>query len=287
MDSVTCTSSSIVTRRCAARVIAVTGSGAGLGKSCIVVNLGAALAEMGKNVLILDADLGPAGIHHLLGLRSRYTLTDILTGQKSLSEAIVTVTRGLQFVSAGYGREAFAELSQAQKLLLLEELDSFTEDVDFMLVDTGDGVSDNGLFFNLGAQEHIVVADQEPVSVINAYTLIKILANQYSKKSFKLVLNRISRPDLARHYFEQLLKAADRFLHGSVSLEYLGCIPQDASLPQSVGVRQITVKLFPSSPAGLAFAELARSLIVQEPAAAKDGNLKFLWQGLHQCAAIN
>ncbi len=148
-------------RRFAPRVVAITG-GRGLGKSCIVVNLGIALAEMGKKVLLLDADLSQAGIARLLGLSPHYTITDVLAGHKSLADVIMTGPGGLQVVPGSPGRAEFAELSQAHKLLLLEELDACTAEFDFILVDTGAGVSSNVLYFNLGAQERIVVADQEP-----------------------------------------------------------------------------------------------------------------------------
>ena len=272
-------------RQCAPRVVAITGGREGLGTSCIVVNLGVALTGMGKKVLILDADLNQARIAHLLGLKPRYTITDILSGQKSLGDVIMPGPEGLQVIPGSSGREEYDELSQAQKLLFLEELDACTEELDFILVDTGAGVSSNVLYFNVGAQEHIVVADQEPASVIDAYTFIKILGTRYSEKRFKLLFNQINRPEESHRSFEQVTKVADRFLRGSVSLEFLGFIPEDESLPQSVSVQKVMVQVNPLSPASLAFVEVARSLISQEPYIAMNGNLKFFWQSLNRRAA--
>ena len=269
-------------RRFAPRVLAITGGMGGVGKSCIAVNLGAALAETGKKVMILDADLGQASIAHLLGLRPRYTIMDVLAGHKSLAEVIMTGPGGLQVVPGSPGRAEFVELSQAHKLLLLEELDACTEELDFVLMDTGAGLSSNVLYFNLGAQERIVVADQEPASVINAYTLIKVLAGRYAQKRFQLLFNKITRPQEALRSFKQLTKVADRFLHGAVSLEYLGFIPEDDSIPQSVSAQMALLQIDPHSPAGLAFAETARSLLFQEANPAMDGNIKFFWQSLNR-----
>jgi flagellar biosynthesis protein FlhG len=169
--------------------------------------------------------------------------------------------------------------------LLLEELDACTAQLDFVLVDTGAGLSDNVLYFNLGAQERLVVADQEPASVINAYTLIKVLAGRYAQKRFQLLFNKITRPREARRSFEQLTKVADRFLRGAVALEYLGVIPEDDSVPQSVSEQSVLVKIHPHSPAALAFAETARALLSRETNPALDGNIKFFWQSLNRQAA--
>lgn len=272
-------------RTCAPRVIAVTSGRRGVGQSCIVVNLGLALSQMGKKVLILDADLRLANIHCLLGLKPDYTIIDVLNGKKSLADVMVAGPGDLKVVPAVPGRAESSELSQAQKLLLLDELDAFGEEFDFFLVDTGSGISSNALYFNLGAQERIVVADQEPASVIDAYTLIKLLATRYDEKRFKLLFSKITRPDEANHAYDQVTKVTDRFLHGSVSLEYMGFIPHDKAMPQSVRDQKVLVEVIPSSPASLAFTEIARSLMFQEPHTGMDGNIKFFWQSLNRRAA--
>ena len=272
-------------RKVAPRVIAVTSGKRGVGKSCIVVNLGLALTRMGKKVLILDADLSLASIDLLLGLTPRHTIIDVFSGNKSLAEVMVTGPGGLKVLPAAPGQAEFSELSQAQKLFLLDELDAFAEEFDFLLVDTGAGISSNVLYFNLGAQERIVVADQELASVIDAYTLIKVLATRYAEKRFKLLFNKIIRPEEAQNSYDQLTKVADRFLCGSVSLEYLGFIPQDEAIPQSVSVQKALVDISSSSPASLAFTQIARTLMSQEPSTAMDGNIKFFWQSLNQRAA--
>jgi flagellar biosynthesis protein FlhG len=285
MDYLAQSSPMILKPKFAPRVIAITGGREGLGKSCIVVNLGVALAEMGKRVMILDADLGQAALGHCLGLQPPHTILDVLDGRKSLAEVMLAGPGGIQVVPAAPGRSEFTELSQAHKVLLLDELEAFAEEFDFILVDTGAGVSSNVLYFNLGAQERIVVADQEPASVIDAYTLIKVLAGRYAEKRFKLLFNKISRPEEVQRSFQQLTKVADRFLRGSVSLDYLGLIPEDDALPQSVSAQKALVEIAPHSPAGLAFVEIARSLMFQEPYTAMDGNIKFFWQNLNRRAA--
>jgi flagellar biosynthesis protein FlhG len=269
----------------APRVIAVTSGRRGVGKSCIVVNLGLALTRLGQKVLILDADLGPANIAGLLGLTPRHTIGEVFAGRKSLAEVIMSGPGGLKVLPGTPRRAELSELSQAQKLFLLEELDAFAGEFNFILVDAGAGVSSNVVYFTVGAQERIVVADQDPRSLTDAYTLIKVLATQHAEKRFKLLFNKISQPEAAQRSYEQLTKVTDRFLRGSVSLEYLGSIPDDAAMPESAKAPEALVDMTSAAPAKQAFIEIARTLTLQEPDAAMDGNIKFFWQNLHQRAA--
>ena len=68
------------------QVIAVTGGKGGVGKSNVSVNLAIALAEMGRRVVVLDADLGLANLEIMLGMAPRYTLHHVVEGAMSLPE---------------------------------------------------------------------------------------------------------------------------------------------------------------------------------------------------------
>lgn len=269
----------------APRVIAVTSGRRGVGKSCLVVNLGLALTRMGKKVLILDADLHLPAIACLLGMTPPHTIAEVLAGTRSLAEVMVPGPGGLTVVPGASQGGKFNQLSQAHKLCLLEELDALAGEFDFLLVDAGAGLSSNVVYFNVGAQERIVVADQDLASVTEAYTLIKVLATRYAEKRFKLLFNRISRPQEARRAFDQLTKVADRFLRGSVSLEYLGWVPEDDAMAEAVKGRKVLLEMDPLASASVAVANLADILAYQEPEAALDGNIKFFWQNLHHRAA--
>ena len=79
------------------RVIAVTSGKGGVGKSNVVVNLGLALAHVGLNVLLIDADLGLGNLDILLGLTAQLTLQDALASQtQTLAEVIVDGPGGLK-----------------------------------------------------------------------------------------------------------------------------------------------------------------------------------------------
>ena len=68
------------------QVIAVTGGKGGVGKSNVSINLSIHLAEMGRRVLLFDADLGLANIDVLLGITSKRNIADVISGECSLKD---------------------------------------------------------------------------------------------------------------------------------------------------------------------------------------------------------
>jgi flagellar biosynthesis protein FlhG len=260
------------------RVIAVTSGKGGVGKSNVVVNLGLALARRGLNVLLIDADLGLGNLDILLGLTPRFTLQDALASRLSLAGVIVDGPGGLKILPASSGIAELAFLNESQKLFLLNEMDCYTEDVDVVLIDTGAGISPNVLFFNIGAQERILVVNNQPPAIADAYALIKILVSRHGATRFKLLVNGLDHPREAASVHRTLLGVADRFLDREITLDYLGLVPYDPALPQAVMRQQPVLALYPRSPASRAFVGLAQSLWETSPQPLPDGNIKFFWR---------
>jgi flagellar biosynthesis protein FlhG len=262
------------------RVIAVTSGKGGVGKSNVVVNLGLSLAQRGLKVLLIDADLGLGNLDILLGLTPQFTLHDALSAQLKLEEVIVDGPGGLKILPASSGIAEMAMLDEFQKLFLLNEMDHYTEDVDVVLIDTGAGISPNVLFFNTGAQERILVVNNQPPAIADAYALIKILVSQHGETSFKLLVNGLTHPREAELVYRTLLRVADRFLGREITLDYLGFIPYDQTLPKAVMRQQPVLALYPQSPASRSFVKIAQTLWETKPQSSLDGNIKFFWRRL-------
>jgi flagellar biosynthesis protein FlhG len=262
------------------RVIAVTSGKGGVGKSNVVVNLGLALARRGLNVLLIDADLGLGNLDILLGLTPQLTIQDALASQLRLDEVILEGPGGLKILPASSGIAEMAMLDEFQKLFLLNEMDHYTEEVDVVLIDTGAGISPNVLFFNIGAQERILVVNNQPPAIADAYALIKILVSQHGETSFKLLVNGLTHPREAELVYRTLLRVAERFLDREITLDYLGFVPYDQALPKAVLRQQPVMALYPQSPASKAFVMIAQTLWETKPQPATDGNIKFFWRRL-------
>jgi flagellar biosynthesis protein FlhG len=256
------------------RVLSVTSGKGGVGKTNIVANLAVTLGRAGYKVLIWDADLGLANIDVILGLKPDYNIHHLLTGEKTLAEILVNGPEGVRVMPASSGVQELSRLGEAQKMRLLTELDDFDDDLDFLLIDTSAGISDNVMYFNLAAQERIVVVTPEPTSITDAYALIKVMVTRFGQKRFGILINMVAGPKEAKNVFTLLTSVADKHL-GSVAFDYLGFIPRDERLLQSVRMQKPVVLAFPESDVSRKFQELANLISRPKEGPRVDGNLMF------------
>ncbi len=260
------------------RTIAVSSGKGGVGKSNVVVNLAVAFDRMGKRVLIMDADLGLANVDVLLGLTPAHNISHVLDGHKTLDDVIVHGPGSIKVMPASSGVQKLTQLTDEQKLLLVDLLDEMETDVDILLIDTGAGISDTVLYFNLAAQEKIVVVTSEPTSLTDAYAFIKVMHTRHGERSFKILANNVKDEKEGRAVFGKISRVADRFLDG-LSLDFLGWIPRDPSVPEAIKKQQALLTLFPGAPASKAFMDIAKR-IDREPPTGLRGNIQFFWKRL-------
>lgn len=156
------------------RIWAVGGGKGGVGKSVIVTNLAIALSRQGLRCAILDADLGGANLHTLLGISTpEITLSSFFSRQvASLGDILLpTPHRNLWLISGARAQLDMANPQHALKEKLLRQM--LTLDVDFLLLDLGAGSNFTTLDFFLAAHRQIVVVTPTPTSVENAYHFLK------------------------------------------------------------------------------------------------------------------
>jgi flagellar biosynthesis protein FlhG len=258
------------------RVISVTSGKGGVGKSNVVSNLAMALSAQGKQVLIIDADLGLGNLDVLLGLSPEYNLNNVFNGEKSISEIIIEGPAGIKVIPAGSGVQEVTSLSQHDRLKLLDELDMLEEKFDIMIVDTEAGISENVTYFTAAAQEIIVVVSPEPTSITDVYALIKLLATRYSEHHFKVLVNMAKDSEDALEVFRKLANVAGRFL--DISLDYLGCVVKDEKVVEAVKRQRAVYDLFPDSEAAICFTTLARRVIENTRQTRVKGNIQFFFR---------
>lgn len=266
------------------RVITVSSGKGGVGKTNVVVNLAIACQRMGKRVLILDADLGLANIDIIFGLNPKYNIENIIKGEKDLSQVIVHGPEGVDIIPASSGVQELTQLTEGQKINLLNEFDTLNCLYDVLLIDTGAGVSSNVIYFNLAAEERMVVATPEPTSVTDAYALIKILFFKYGIKNFYLLLNMVKDEKEAKLVYSNFSKVVARFM-GGISIDYAGFIPHDNYLRESVACRKPVMCAYPGAPSSGSFKIVADHLLNRENNRRIDGNIKFFWKRLVTGAA--
>ena len=248
-------------RRPSARIAAITSGKGGVGKTFVSANLAAALARRGERVLVLDADLGLANLDVVLNLVPKITLHDVFTGKHRLEDAIVPVAGGFSVLLAGSGMVEYSRLTPEVRDQLLATIEAVKPRFDRVLLDTGAGISDVVLYTISLADDVLVVTTPEPTALTDAYATIKVLATTQGRRAVQLAVNQVLKAGEGRTIRAQLQQVIDRYvspgLDGPVKLEYLGEVPVDLAVRESVQRRQLLLELFPGAPAAQAILALA------------------------------
>ncbi|ONM44103.1 cobyrinic acid a,c-diamide synthase [Halopseudomonas pachastrellae] len=262
------------------QVIAVTGGKGGIGKTNVSVNLSLALADMGRRVVLLDADLGLANVDVLLGLKPKATLADVLDGKCDLRDVMVTGPGGIRIVPAASGAASMVSLSPQQHAGLIQAFSEIGDNIDVLVVDTAAGIGDSVVSFVRAAQEALIVVCDEPTSITDAYALIKLLNRDHGMTRFRVLANMVGTPQEGRMVFAKLTKVTDRFL--DVALQYVGAVPFDESVRKSVQKQRAVFEAFPRSKASLAIRAIAQKVDAWPLPANPRGHLEFFVERLVQ-----
>jgi flagellar biosynthesis protein FlhG len=266
------------------RVISVTSGKGGVGKSTVVVNLAVSLANQGKRVLVIDADLGLGNIDLMLGLKPVHTMNDVFNGAKRLADIIVEGPGGIRIVPAGSGVQKFTALDSQERLLLMDELESLEERFDVFIVDTESGISENVTYFNVAAQEILVVVSPDPTSIADGYALIKLLATVHQERRFMVLVNLATDSGEGLRVFDKLSQVTSRFL--DISIDYMGCVVRDDRLQDAVRQQKPVVDLYPRTASSYCFAALAQQLSERPVANRVKGNIQFLFRRYYDPAPL-
>jgi flagellar biosynthesis protein FlhG len=264
------------------KVIAVASGKGGVGKTNITVNLGVALATQGKQVLLLDADLGLANIDVMLGLHPQYNLQHVLNGSKTLAEIIVEGPAGLKIIPAASGVQKMAELSPAEHAGMIQAFSEMDQHIDVLLIDSAAGIADSVVSFTRAAQEVIVVVCDEPASITDAYAFIKLLSREYKVDHFHIIANMCRTIQEGRELFNKISMVCDRFLE--VNLDFMGIVPFDEDLRRAVKKQRAVVEYLPRSKSAVAFTHLAKKIEFWPVQKQPRGNMEFFVERLIQAS---
>lgn len=249
-------------RKSVATVITVTSGKGGVGKSNMSVNLAIAMQNLGKRVIILDADFGLANVEVMFGIRPSYSLADLMFKNKELKEIICAGPRGIGVISGGSGIQEMANLTKYQIGNLTSKLYELDELADVIIIDTGAGISDAVLEFVTYSSEVVLVATPEPTSITDAYALLKAVNRREDfdkSKKIRMITNRVSSQKEGKELFDKLNVVVNRFL--DVDIDFLGAVPMDMNVSKAV-MRQTPFSIaYPNSQATIAVREIANKLL--------------------------
>lgn len=260
------------------RVIAVTSGKGGVGKTNVSVNMGISLASQGKDVMLMDADLGLANVDVMLGLHTNYDLSHVMKGERTLEEVICIGPQNMRIIPASSGIQAMSELSTAEHAGVIQAFSELNSTPDVMIIDTAAGISDNVVTFSRAAQEVVVVVCDEPASITDAYALIKLLNHEYDIHRFRVIANRVHSAQEGRMLFNKIVKVTDRYL--DAALDFMGVVPEDEYLRKAVQKQRAVVEAYPRSKSAMAFKKLATKADSWPVPASAGGQLEFFVERL-------
>ena len=265
------------------QVVAVTGGKGGVGKTNVAVNLSVAISKLGRDVVLFDADLGLANVDLLMGLSITYTLADVVSGEKSVSEIIVETDAGVRVIPAASGIPEMVDLSLESRAELIRSFSDQLATPEVMIVDTGAGIDQTVQTFVAACQIPLLVVCDEPASLTDCYALIKVLRHNKNIKQFSVLVNQVDSNIQGKNLFDRLSAVANKYL--DVDLSYLGSIPSDPYLKRAVQERRPLVNAYPRSPAARAFGSCAERLLTLRAETRSPGMAFFLEQLLEPVPA--
>ena len=241
-----------------ARIVAITSGKGGVGKTNVAANLAICLMASGKKVILMDADLGLANLDVIMNVRARYNLSHVINGSKHIEQIIQQAPGGVQLICGASGLTELTELSQFQKQRIVQELTALEYQTDYIIIDTGAGISANVLCFCEAAHQTLIVVTPEPTSITDAYAMIKKLITNHSGTRISILVNMAESRVEAKKVYQRLASVSKKFL--SAVVYDAGYVLRDEHVSEAVRQSEPLVLAFPRSQASYCLLAMAGKL---------------------------
>ncbi len=231
------------------RVYTIASGKGGTGKTMSVVNLGTAMALLGKRTIILDADIGMANLGLVLGLdRTKITLHEVLAGEADISQAVYQLPTGLRVVPSGISLKGFQDANPDRLQFVMSEL---IKDADFVIIDAPAGINRDGVIPLAVADEVLLVVNPELSSMLDA-AKVEAVVDIVGGRVGGIIINRVP------VYSAQ---SAVQKIGEVMNAPVLGVIPEDANVRTATAFKTPVVIRYPDSPASKGYKALAARLL--------------------------
>lgn len=241
------------------RCISVASGKGGVGKSNFSLNFALALKRLGKKVLVLDADIGMANIDVLMGTAAKYNLYHVIKNEKTIWDIISLGAEGIHYIAGGSGLLELVRLSDQEINSFAAEISKLQGQYDFIIFDTGAGLSKETAQFIVASDETIVVTTPEPTSITDAYALIKMVHSISPTQPFKLIVNRCMGADEGKNTAANFIEVSKRFIH--IDIPFLGMMVDDQHVSMAVKKQVPFLMLYPESQVSKSMMSIARSYL--------------------------
>ncbi|MFQ5876250.1 MAG: P-loop NTPase [Acidobacteriota bacterium] len=243
------------------KIVCITSGKGGTGKSVLTSNLAVHLAAAGIRVMAVDADMGLANLHLLMGMRPSRTVLEVIQRGASLDDIAEFGPMGLRLAAGGSGRPEMADLHPARLHRLVAAMEGLGRRAELVLVDTGAGIGRSTTSFLYSLREILVVTTPDLTAMTDAYAVIKHVAHNNAAARLSLVVNRVPSARDGLEVSSRIEAICRRFLGRSI--RYLGHILDDPRVSTSVAARIPILLNQPASPAAACLRGIGRSLLLE------------------------
>ena len=199
-------------------IVAVISGKGGVGKTLVATNLAAVVAENGKKVLLLDADVGFTNADILLGVYPKHSIKDFVNHKCDVQELITPTSYGVDLISLGGD---VSDLLAMNEFVIKDFATSFLkllENYDIVFMDMPPGFSNSYMPFLALVDKFIVLTTPEPTSVVNTYTMVKLLSIKGIKgEDIHIVANMVQNIKEAASLMERFSEVVEKFIGNKVS----------------------------------------------------------------------
>jgi flagellar biosynthesis protein FlhG len=206
--------------------VAVTSGKGGVGKTTLSLVLAASLARQGKKVLLMDADLGLANIHILLGIAPRFNISHVVSGECGINDILIEAAPGVYLAPGASGLEKLANIDAGRLERLRMDFMGLEAEYDYLLMDTGAGIGSTVTGFARHADLVLLVMTPDPSSLMDAYAMVKVLYEKGMDR-IAVIVNTVLNERQGRAEFERLNKLIINFLKKPVELYAILPIDRD------------------------------------------------------------
>jgi flagellar biosynthesis protein FlhG len=229
-------------------------------KSGMLINLGASLARLGQQVLMVDARASNNSIGAWLNASAEQTLLDVAQQQRTMKEVIKEISSGLSVTMLSKYSTGLDHIPTENFRRLSRVFDVIVDRSDVVIVDSELDVNDAFPLSSLDESEIVIQVSANPMTIKTAYGLIKRINNRIGRRSYGILVSGVTEKQ-AQLVYSNMSQTANRYL--AVPLSFVGYLPDDHHMKKAAYLGRSVIDAFPLTSASLAFSHLAQQFVLR------------------------
>lgn len=242
------------------RLIAITSGKGGVGKTTLSINMAIALAQLGRKVCLIDLDFGLANDELFFDDPAIHDLSELLTSNRPVDEVITQTAYGIDFIAGSSGNEDVSNLDDMKREYLMMAIRQISKNYDYVVMDTQAGISRGTMDFLRISGNINVVFVPEPTSLLDAYTVIKLVKKNNPCALVRLIANMVGDASEGQKALVKFSGAIKKLL--GFEVEGLGYMETSDLLRYSIRLKKPVLVTSPFARCSVQIRELARKMVI-------------------------